>query len=180
MGKAVKTILPVALLAGGAYFGLSGLGALKSGAGLGGGAKDLFGLALGFGGAGAQIMQSNIAMEGIKFQEMQAKQEQQMAKLAGEQDVLAIKDERRRIRANSIAMGAALGQGQRGKSFQAYLKDIDYRSEQDIKNTRLNALVGRRTHEYELAQLGSARRATGVGGYIGATRSLLTTAFRGD
>ena len=188
MGKAVKKVLPVALGVAGAYFGFTalqaGIGAAGSGTVgpwgsrflAGAGVKDTLGLALGFAGAAGSFQTANLTAEAIEFEKMQAKQEAQIAELSGKQHVLAIADERRRLRNNSIAQAAGQNKDVRSsRSFQVYLQDIDDRAAFDTKNSLISARAGVRSSNLELAELGSAQRTAYTSGFFGAARSLLKT-----
>jgi hypothetical protein len=183
MGKFAKNVLPLALGAGGLYFGFT---ALQAGWGASSataflkteGVKSSLGLALGFGGAASSVMQGDLIAEGLEFQKEQRKQEMMLAKLAGEQAVVGIDRQRNRIRGMAIAAKAARGVSVYGRSFQEYLTHLDKMRDEDIKNTRINALAGASSGRLELASLSTQQTAAGVGGVTGGMRSLLTAASR--
>jgi hypothetical protein len=179
MGKVVKKVLPVALLAGGAYFGISGLMAGKTAAATAGGsffegARGGLSTALGFTSAAMNVMQGEQAARGLEFQRKQAEQELMIAELAGEQDILRINTEQARIRSIAVAQAAAQGKDiTASRSFQRYLLDLDERAERDRRASRGTTGAARRSTGYELAQLSTGAFAERVGGLLGGGRSLL-------
>jgi len=182
MGETAKKAAGLTALAVGAYFTggalLTAYGATTSTVTFGTAlAAESTGLLLGLGGAaaGSALLGSAATSEALEFEKEQAKLEMELAKLAGRQDVLAIEDEKRRLR--QIAKARAAGQGKDISSIRAFITELDKRAEDDKTNSRLNALSRTRSSRLQIASLSSRQTSSTMTGLTGASRSLLTTAI---